>query len=57
VDAPGVLFAGPLMNLALGVVLAILLFYSLGEPVLDQVQVQQVSPARQLSRLVCRWVI
>jgi len=39
-----VLFAGPLMNLALGVVLAILLFYSLGEPVLDQVQVQQVSP-------------
>lgn len=39
-----VLLAGPLMNLTLGVVLAILLFYSLGEPVLDQVQVQLVSP-------------
>jgi regulator of sigma E protease len=30
-------------NLAVGVVLSILLFYSLGEPVLDQIQVQDVS--------------
>jgi regulator of sigma E protease len=40
-----VLSAGPAMNLALGVVLSVLLFYSLGEPVLDQVQVQEVSPS------------
>ncbi len=39
-----VLFAGPLMNISLGVVLSILLFYSLGEPVLDKIQVQDVSP-------------
>ena len=39
-----VLFAGPVMNLALGVVLAIILFYNLGEPVLNKVQVQSISP-------------
>jgi regulator of sigma E protease len=39
-----VLLAGPLMNLALGIVLAIILFHNLGEPVLDKVQVQEVSP-------------
>lgn len=40
----GVLFAGPLMNLAVGVLLAIVFIYSLGEPVLDRVQVQGVAP-------------
>ncbi len=39
-----VLFAGPLMNLSMGVVLSVLLFYNLGEPVLDQVQVQEIAP-------------
>ncbi|MDD2695999.1 MAG: M50 family metallopeptidase, partial [Anaerolineales bacterium] len=39
-----VLFAGPLTNLLLGVVLAVVLFYNLGEPVLDKVVVQQVAP-------------
>ena len=39
-----VLLAGPLMNLSLGVALSILLFYNLGEPVLDQVQVQEIAP-------------
>lgn len=39
-----VLFAGPLTNLLLGAVLAVLLFYNLGEPVLDKVVIQQVAP-------------
>ena len=39
-----VLSAGPLMNLGLAVVLSVLLFYSLGEPVLDKVEVQGISP-------------
>mgnify|MGYP000542523149 CR=1 FL=1 len=50
----GVLFAGPLMNLAVGVLLAIVFIYSLGEPVLDRVQVQGValgSPAEQAGLL------
>jgi regulator of sigma E protease len=39
-----VLSAGPLMNLGLAIVLSVLLFYSLGEPVLDKVEVQAISP-------------
>jgi len=39
-----VLSAGPLMNITLGVVLSVILFYNLGEPVLDQVEVQAISP-------------
>lgn len=45
-----VLFAGPFMNLAIGVVLGAMLFFSLGDPILSKVQVQQVaaeSPATQ----------
>lgn len=37
-----VLFAGPMMNIMLGVVLAILIIFSLGEP--DKVRVASVSP-------------
>jgi regulator of sigma E protease len=40
----GVLFAGPVMNLLVGVLLGILLFYSLGDRVLDKVLVQTISP-------------
>lgn len=39
-----VLSAGPLMNLGLAVVLSVILFYSLGEPVLNKVEVQGISP-------------
>ena len=39
-----VLFAGPLMNITLGIVLAIILFYNLGEPILNQVVIQGISP-------------
>jgi regulator of sigma E protease len=39
-----VLSAGPLMNITLGVVLSIILFYNLGEPILDQVEIQAISP-------------
>ncbi len=40
----GVLFAGPLMNISLGILLGILLFYSIGDKVPDKVLVQFVSP-------------
>lgn len=40
----GVLFAGPVMNLLMGVILGILLFYSLGDPVPDKVLVQSTTP-------------
>ncbi len=46
----GVLFAGPLMNIAVGIILAVVLLYNLGEPVPDRVLVLQVvpgSPAEQ----------
>jgi len=39
-----VLFAGPLTNIAAGIVLTIILFYQMGEPILDRVQVQYVAP-------------
>ena len=44
-----ILIAGPFMNIALGVILAVVFFYSLGEPVLDRVQIQGIadgSPAQ-----------
>ena len=40
----GVLFAGPMMNIFVGILLGILLFYTLGDRVLDKVLVQTVSP-------------
>ena len=40
----GVLFAGPVMNLLVGVILGILLFYSLGDRVVEKVLVQSTSP-------------
>lgn len=40
----GVLFAGPLMNLLVGVVLATALFYHYGEPIPDKVLVREVAP-------------
>ena len=40
----GVLFAGPVMNLLVGVILGILLFYSLGDRVIDKVRVQSTAP-------------
>jgi regulator of sigma E protease len=46
----GVLLAGPGMNLLIGVLLGILLFYSLGDPILNKVNIQQVaaqSPAAE----------
>lgn len=39
-----VLFAGPAMNLLAGVILAILLFYSLGDPVENRVLIGHVDP-------------
>ncbi len=39
-----VLAAGPLMNLLIGFLLAILFFFSIGEPILDQVIIRQVAP-------------
>lgn len=39
-----VLFAGPAMNLLVGIILSTVLFYNLGEPLLNQVLVKQVSP-------------
>ena len=38
----GVLFAGPFMNIMIGILLGVLLFYSLGDPVLDRVVVTYV---------------
>ena len=40
----GVLFAGPVMNLMVGVLLGIILFYSLGERVVEKVLVQSTAP-------------
>lgn len=45
-----VMFAGPAINLLTGIVLAVLLFYTLGEPILEKVRVDAVStnsPAEQ----------
>ncbi len=39
-----VLFAGPVMNILIGIVLAVMLFYSLGEPIQSKVIVQAVAP-------------
>jgi regulator of sigma E protease len=39
-----VLVAGPFMNIGIGIVLAIMLFHSLGAPVLGKVEVKQVAP-------------
>lgn len=39
-----VLFAGPMMNIAIGIVLGILLFYSLGDPIQSQIRIEEVSP-------------
>jgi len=40
----GVLFAGPVMNLMVGVLLGIILFYSIGERVVEKVLVQSTAP-------------
>lgn len=40
----GVLAAGPLVNIAIGLVLAVLLFYSAGDPIPDQVLIGGVAP-------------
>lgn len=40
----GVLFAGPVMNLLIGLLLAVLFMYSLGAPITSQVEVKGVSP-------------
>lgn len=40
----GVLFAGPVMNLLMGIILGMLLFYSLGDRVLEKVLVQATVP-------------
>lgn len=39
-----VLFAGPAINIALGIVLAIFFFYSLGEPILNKVRIDGIAP-------------
>jgi len=39
-----VMFAGPIMNLLIGLVLAVLFMYSLGAPITSQVEVKGVSP-------------
>ncbi|GAB4469634.1 MAG: M50 family metallopeptidase [Anaerolineales bacterium] len=40
----GVIGAGPLTNILIGIILSILLFYQAGEPVLDRVKVMGVAP-------------
>ena len=40
----GVLFAGPVMNIGVGILLGVLLFYSMGEPVPEKVLVSFISP-------------
>ncbi|MGB6423074.1 MAG: M50 family metallopeptidase [Anaerolineales bacterium] len=40
----GVLFAGPAMNLLIGVILGIILFYSLGDPIQDKVITNYIDP-------------
>jgi regulator of sigma E protease len=40
----GVLFAGPFLNILVGIILGIMLFYSLGDRIQDKVLVQVVSP-------------
>ncbi len=40
----GVLFAGPLMNLIVGVILGVLLFYSIGERVPEKVLIASIAP-------------
>jgi regulator of sigma E protease len=40
----GVLFAGPAMNLSIGVILGIILFYSLGDPIQDKVIINYIDP-------------
>ncbi len=40
----GVLFAGPLMNLIVGVILGVLLFYSMGERVPEKVLIASIAP-------------
>ena len=50
----GVLFAGPGINILTGIILAILLIYTFGEPILDKVRVDEVavnSPAEQAGLL------
>jgi len=39
-----VLFAGPVMNILVGVILGVMLFYSLGDPIENKVTVQNVAP-------------
>ena len=39
-----VLFAGPVMNIGLGIVLAILFFYTLGDPILSKVRIDGIAP-------------
>jgi regulator of sigma E protease len=39
-----VLFAGPLMNILVGIILAIYLFYRIGDPITSQVIIRQVDP-------------
>jgi regulator of sigma E protease len=39
-----VLFAGPAINIALGIVLAIFFFYSLGDPILSKVRIDGIAP-------------
>jgi regulator of sigma E protease len=40
-----ILLAGPMANIAVGVGLAVIFIYTLGEPVLERVQIQGVSPS------------
>ena len=40
----GVLFAGPAMNLFVGIILGIFLFYSIGNPITDKVVINHIEP-------------
>ena len=40
----GVIFAGPLMNLIVGVILGVLLFYSMGDPIEEKVRIASIAP-------------
>jgi regulator of sigma E protease len=40
----GILFAGPMMNIAIGVMLAIIIIYTLGVPTMERIQIIEVVP-------------
>lgn len=45
-----VLASGPIMNILVGILLGMMLFYSLGDPILDQVRIEDIAPGSPADR-------